>query len=55
MQERAPWPESRLTVLVKPQTSHVAREITNPTAAETNMGREKSGHGFLKAVEEMQY
>lgn len=53
-QERAPWLEGRLTILVKPQTSRVAREIINPTADETNVGREKAGHWFLKVVEEMQ-
>lgn len=39
---------------VKPHSSRVAREIVNPTAAETNMGREEAGHWFLKVVEEMQ-
>lgn len=33
---------------MKPQTSHVARAIINPTAAETNTGREKAGHWFFK-------
>lgn len=46
--KRAPWLEGKLTIMVKPQTSHVAREIINPTAAKTNNGREKAGHFFQR-------
>lgn len=47
--EKASWLEERL----KPQTSHAAREIINPTASETHMGTDKAGHCCLKMVEEM--
>lgn len=47
--ERASWLEERL----KPQTSHVAREIINLRVAETHTGGDKAGHCFVKVVEEM--
>lgn len=52
--EGKPWLEGRLSILVKPQTSQVARGIINPRTAETNMGGEKGGHCILKLVKERQ-
>lgn len=52
--EGKPWLEGRLSILVKPQTSQVAREIINPRTAETNLDGEKGGHCVSKLVKEMQ-